>query len=58
MLCALLSFGNVDVQVVGQKLVSFEIDGGSILTNVCNAVTTQIKHDVVPFSMFVHYVAQ
>ncbi len=58
MLCTLLSFGNMDVQVVGQKLVSFKIDGGSIFTNVCNVVTTQIKHDVVLFSMFVHYVAK
>jgi hypothetical protein len=48
----------MDVQVVGQKLVSFKIDGGSIFTNVCNVVTTQIKHDVVLFSMFVHYVAK
>jgi hypothetical protein len=58
MLCALLGVGNMDVQVVGQKLVSFKIDGKSIFTNVCNVVTTQIKHDVVLFSMFVHYVAQ
>jgi hypothetical protein len=58
MLCTLLSFDNMDVQVVGQKLVSFKIDGGFIFTNVCNAITNQIKHDVVPFSMFVHYVAQ
>jgi hypothetical protein len=58
MLCALLSFGNMDVQVVGQKLMSFKIDGGSIFTNLCNVVTIQIKHDVVPLSTFVHYVAQ
>jgi hypothetical protein len=58
MLCALLSFGNVDVKVVGQKLVSFKIDGGSIFINVCNVVTIQTKHDVVPFFLFVHYVAQ
>ncbi len=48
----------MDVQVVSEKLVSFKIDGGSIFTNVCNEVVTQIKHDVVPFTMFVHYVAQ
>jgi len=58
MLCALLNFGNMNVQVVGKKLVSFKIDGGSIFTNVCNAITTKIKHDVVTFPMFVHYVAQ
>jgi hypothetical protein len=39
MLCALLSFGNMDVQMVGQKLVSFKIDGGSIFINVCNVIT-------------------
>lgn len=58
MLCVLLSFGDMDVQVMGQKLVSFKIDGGSIFTNVCNAITIQIKHDVVPYPMFVHYVAR
>jgi hypothetical protein len=57
LLHALFNFGGLNEQVVGQKLVSFGINGGNMFINVCNGITTQIKHDVVPFSVPIHCVA-
>ncbi len=40
LLCALFSFGGMNEQVVGQKLVLFGTDGGSMFIGVHNGVTT------------------
>jgi hypothetical protein len=47
MLCALLSFGNMDVQVVGQKLVSFKLMEGLFLL-MC-AMQSPIKSSMMWF---------
>lgn len=54
LVCVLLTSNNMDAQVVGQKLVSFGMNGGFVLIGVCNRITTQIKLDVTPFFVHVH----
>jgi hypothetical protein len=39
-LCVMLSFGGVNEEVVGRKLVSFGTNGGFVFTYVCNGITT------------------
>jgi hypothetical protein len=39
----------MDVQVMGEMLVSFGMNARSMFTSVCNGITTQIKHDMDPF---------
>ncbi len=40
LLCVMLSFGGVNEEVVGRKLVSFGTNGGFVFTYVCNGITT------------------
>jgi hypothetical protein len=57
LLCALFSFGSMNEQVVGQKLVLFGTNGGSMFIGVCNGIATQIKCNMVPFFVPIHCVA-
>ncbi len=55
MFIAMATFGGLNVEQSGTKLISMNCDGNNVFQGVKVGVITQMKENVAPFRMGIHY---